>query len=79
MAILTIDDDQILSLVRQLPSERKARLFRALVSDQWPRWAELAEYAGQRMRVVAAARSQDWDNMSEAARELFIDDLVHED
>jgi hypothetical protein len=33
---LTIGDNQVLALVRQLPSERKAWLFRALASDYWP-------------------------------------------
>lgn len=42
MAILAIDDEQVLALVAQLPSERKAWLLRALVSEQWPQWAELA-------------------------------------
>ena len=78
MAILTLDDDQVLALVRQLPSERKTWLLRALVSDHWPRWAELAEYAGERVRAVAAARNKDWDRMSDSERESFIDNIVHE-
>jgi len=79
MATLTIDDDQVLALVRQLPSERRAWLLRALMSDQWPRWAELADYAGQRVRSVAAAHNKDWNRMSEAERESFIDEIVHEE
>jgi hypothetical protein len=79
MVILRLDDDQVLALVRQLPQDRKTWLLRALVSDQWPRWAELAEYAGQRVRAVAAARNQDWDQMSDAQRDAFIDDIVHEE
>lgn len=77
--MLTLDDDQVLALVRQLPKERKTWLLRALVSDQWPPWAELAEYAGQRVRAVAAARNQDWDRMSDEERDAFIDDIVHEE
>jgi hypothetical protein len=79
MAMLTLDDDQVLALVRQLPSERKTWLLRALVSDLWPRWAELAEYAGQRVRGVAAARNQDWDSMSDNERDAFIDNIVHKE
>ena len=78
MAILAIDDDQVLALVAQLPSERKAWLLRALVSDRWPQWAELADYAGKRVRATAAARGADWDAMSELERESFIDQIVHE-
>jgi hypothetical protein len=79
MVILTLDDDQVLALVRQLPEERKNWLLRALVSDQLPRWAELADYAGERVPAVAAARNRDWDQMSDAERDAFIDDIVHED
>jgi hypothetical protein len=79
MATLTINDDQILALVRQLPNDRKAWLLRALVSDYWPRWVELTEYAGQRVRAVATTRDKDWDRMSEAERESFIDQIVHEE
>lgn len=79
MVTLTLNDDQVLALVRQLPAERKNWLLRALVSDQWPRWAELADYAGARVRAVAAARNLDWDQMSDAERDAFIDDIVHEE
>ena len=68
MVTLTLDDDQVLALVRQLPAERKNWLLRALVSGQWPRWAELADYAGDQVRAVAAARNLDWDQMSDAER-----------
>ncbi|MFN8466414.1 MAG: hypothetical protein U0X20_12725 [Caldilineaceae bacterium] len=79
MVILTLDDDQVLALVRQLPEDRKNWLLRALVSDQWPRWSELADYAGERVGAVAAARNRDWDQMSDAERDAFINDIVHED
>jgi hypothetical protein len=75
MVTLTLDDDQVLALVRQLSPERKTWLLRALVTDQWPHWTELAEYAGQRVRALAAARNQDWDQMSDAERDAFIDDI----
>ena len=44
MAILAIDDDQVLALVAQLPSERKVWLLRALASEQWPEWAKPVSY-----------------------------------
>lgn len=79
MVILTLNDDQLLALVRQLPAERKNWLLRALLTDQWPRWSELADYAGERVRAVAAARNRDWDQMSDAERAAFIDVIVHAD
>ena len=78
MVILAIDNDQVLALVAQLPSERKVWLLRALASEQWPEWAKLAEYASKRVRATAVARGADWDAMSELERESFIDQIVHE-
>lgn len=79
MAILTLNDDQVLALVRQLPGERKSWLLRALVSDLWPRWSDLAQYADQRVRDTASARNLDWERMSDSEREAFIDTVVHEE
>jgi hypothetical protein len=31
------------------------------------------------MRALCAARGRDWDALSEAERENFVDDLMHED
>ena len=31
------------------------------------------------VRAVAAARNLDWDQMSDAERDAFIDDIVHEE
>jgi hypothetical protein len=76
MVTLTLDNDQVLALVRQLPEERKNWLLRALITDRWSRWAELADYAGERVRAVAAARNLDWDQMSDAERDAFIEDIV---
>jgi len=30
------------------------------------------------VRSVAASRNRDWDKMSDAERDTFIDDIVHE-
>lgn len=76
MVTLTLDDDQVLALVRQLPKERRDWLLAALIRDQWPRWAELTDYAGERVRAVAAARNLDWDQMSDAERDAFVADIA---
>lgn len=78
MAVLTLNDDQILALVRQLSKESRDWLFNQLLSEQWPQWAELAGYGRERARTLAASRGRNWDQMSEAEQEQFIDEVVHE-
>lgn len=78
MPVLTVEDNQILELVRQLPVERRAWLFRQLLQDEWPDWVALAEYAAQRARIVAAERGRDWDTMTDSEREALVDAVVHE-
>jgi hypothetical protein len=36
-------------------------------------------YAETQIRKVARERGKDWDAMSEEEREIFINDLIHED
>lgn len=79
MATLELTDDQVLELVRQLPPSRQRALLESLVRTHWNAWAELSTAAAPAARAAAAARGRDWDNMTEAAREAFVDELVHED
>jgi hypothetical protein len=78
MATLNLNDEQVLDLVRQLPDERRAWLFRQLLQNEWPAWTELAGYGLERARAVAAARGMNWDALTEAEREDLIDTLLHE-
>ncbi len=41
--------------------------------------AELMEYAETQLRKLCASRKLNWDEMSEADRENFVNDLIHED
>lgn len=78
MVTLTLDDKQVLDLVRQLPDERRAWLFQQLLQDEWPAWTELASYGQDRARAVAAACGVNWDSLTETEREDLIDTLLHE-
>lgn len=78
MPILELTDEQVLELVRQLPPDKQALLFRHLLRSQWSAWEELSRYGETRVRRVAAQRGLDWDAMSEGEREAFIDNIVHE-
>ncbi len=78
MVTLTLRDDQVVDLVRQLPTERKSWLFRQLLQDEWPTWVDLSTYGAGQARKVAAARGLDWDSLAESEREGLIDMLLHE-
>ena len=41
--------------------------------------AELMDYAETQLRELCASRKLDWDLMTEADRENFVNDLIHED
>lgn len=78
MVTLTLDESQVLDLVRQLPDERRSWLFRQLLQFEWPVWADLSSYATGQARKVAASRGLDWEALSETEREELIDTLLHE-
>lgn len=78
MVTLTLRDDQVLDLVRQLPDARRAWLFQRLIQDEWPAWTELSAYGTDRIRAVATARGLDWDRLTDGEREELVDAILHE-
>lgn len=56
MATPTLQDEQILDLMRQLPNERRSWLFQQLIEDEWLAWVDLSAYSLDRARRVAALR-----------------------
>ncbi|NTV62834.1 MAG: hypothetical protein HGA65_04770 [Oscillochloris sp.] len=72
-------NDQVVELVRQLPPTQKREVLRSLASDAQARRAERMTYAEDRLRALATARGLAWDDLDADAREVFIDDLLHED
>lgn len=79
MPNVTLTDDQVIELVRQLPPTQRRALLLSLASDAQARRAERMGYAEERLRLLAAERGLAWETMDEDARELFVDDLLHED
>ena len=79
MPTLELTDQQVVELVKQLPANRQAALFKTLLTQQWTEWEELSRDGEVRIRSVAAERGRNWDTMTEDEREAFVDDLVHED
>jgi hypothetical protein len=78
MATLSLTDEQVVQLVKQLPAQSKQRVLKDLTAerDQW--WQTAAREGEQDMRRLAIARDSDWDKMTEAQRETFVDNLLHE-
>ena len=78
MATLSLTDEQVVQLVKQLPPQSKQRVLTDLTAerDQW--WQTAAREGEQEMRRLAAARGLNWDSMSETERESFVDELMHE-
>ena len=78
MATLSLTDEQVVQLVKQLPLQSKRRVLADLTSERDPWWQSAALDGEKDMRRLAAARGLDWDTMTEAQRETFVDDLLHE-
>jgi hypothetical protein len=79
MPNLTLTNDQVVELVRQLSPIQKREVLRSLASDAQTRRAERMTFAEDRLRALAAVRGLVWDDLDEDAREAFVDDLLHED
>ena len=73
MPQLTLTNDQVVELVRQLPPIQKREVLRSLASDAQTRRAERMTYAEDRLRTLATARGLAWDDLDEDAREAFIE------
>ena len=79
MPTIQLTDTQVIELVKQLPPERKRAALLILAATTRAQREARVDYAEAQLQRLCAERGQDWDAMSEEAREAFIDDLVHED
>ncbi|QZZ23026.1 hypothetical protein J5X98_12170 [Leptothermofonsia sichuanensis E412] len=79
MPIVTLSNEQVVELVKQLPVEQQMEVFRLLLLQQWGKWESLSRYGSDKARLVAQEHGYDWDAMTEEEREAFIDNVVHED
>ncbi|OLP20054.1 hypothetical protein BST81_02105 [Leptolyngbya sp. 'hensonii'] len=79
MPLLTLTNEQVIELLRQLPSQQQIEVFRYLLLNQWGEWESISTYGAGKIRSVAQERGYDWNTMTEAEREVFIDEIVHEE
>ena len=78
MSVLELTDEQVISLVRQLPATRKREALLALAEDAEARHDERMCIAETQLRRLCAERGMDWDRLPEDQREEFVDSLLHE-
>jgi hypothetical protein len=78
MSILDLSDEQVISLVRGLPPERKRAALVALAQGAQAGREDRLRFGEAQLRQACAERGLDWDRMSEDDRESFVDRLLHE-
>ena len=78
MPSITLSNEQVVELVKQLPQEQKTEIFRFLLISQWQEWQDLSSYGTDKVKLAARERGYDWEKMSEVEREEFIDEVLHE-
>ena len=71
--------DQVVSFVQQMPPEAQQALLLTIAEQAAANKDSRMARTEIQFRRLCAARGMDWDTMSEAERENFVDDLVHED
>ncbi|HMD84297.1 MAG TPA: hypothetical protein VKO18_06315 [Terriglobia bacterium] len=78
MSTLELSDEQVISLVRGSPAERKRAALLALAQEAHVGREERLRWAEAQLRQASAERGLDWDRLSEDERESFVDTLLHE-
>jgi hypothetical protein len=78
MSTLELSDEQVISLVRGLPAERKRAALLALAQEAQAGREDRLRWAEAQLRRASAKRGLDWDRLSEDERESFVDVLLHE-
>ena len=79
MPTLSITDEQIVDLIRQLPPERRRKIIFELATESAEEREARRSRTEQRLREVAAQRGLVWDSMDDDQRMVLVDDLIHED
>ena len=78
MVTLTLSDQQIVDLVKQLPPVSKQTVLDALITERELWWDMTLSKGEEKLQKLANQQGLDWNKMSENDRENFVDDLLHE-
>jgi hypothetical protein len=79
MPSVTLTDEQVIALVKQLPAQQKRTVLLAIAADAQTKRDDRMAYTEAQLRQLSAKRSLDWNSLSEEEREAFVDDLLHEE
>jgi hypothetical protein len=79
MSVLELTDEQVVSLVRQLPAARKRTALLALAQEASVRRDERLKFGEAQLQKLCAERGLDWAQLSEDQREEFVNRLLHEE
>jgi hypothetical protein len=79
MANISLTDEQVIDLFKQLSPERKRAILLTLAEGTQSRRDERMKYAESQLKRLCKEKELDWDLLSEEEKEFFIDDLIHED
>ncbi len=79
MPMLTLTDDQVIELVKELSETQKQKLLKILLMQLWESWAKLTHDSPEKARQAEHERGKKWDAMTEDEREEFIDELLQEE
>lgn len=78
MPVLQLEPKQVAELVRQMsPNEQRQTLY--ALAEGASRREERTAFAETRLIEVARQHGLDWAGLTESEREVFIDDLMHEE
>jgi hypothetical protein len=76
MSVLELSDEQVISLVRQLPAARRRTALLALAQDSQGSREERLRFGETQLRQACVERGLNWDRLSEDEREAFVNDLL---
>ncbi len=76
MSVLELNDEQVISIVRQLPAARKRTALLALAPDAQARREVRMQFGESQLRRKSAERGLEWDRVSEDEREALVEDLL---
>jgi hypothetical protein len=78
MGTSDLTDEQVISLMRQLPADRKRKALLALAEGARLHREDRLRFGEEQLRRACAERGRNWDALSEDQREAFVNDLLHE-
>ena len=71
--------DQVIGFVQQMPAEERRALLLAIAEQAAANREARIDHAEVQFRQLCTDRGLDWEALTEAERENFVDDLIHED